>query len=196
MGMHELPEDIKQRIIAIAQDLFSRYGYRKTTLSEITHALHMAKSSIYHYFADKEALFTAVVEKEAALLKKEMQKALKQEDDPRKKLQNYGILRMQAVSHFANFYSTFKDDYLEQYSFVQRLHQNYDRYEIETIKAILKEGVDKGIFVVRDLETTSFTIVTALKGLEYPWALETDQIKIMETINNLCEIFFNGIVKK
>jgi len=194
--MNELPEDIKQRIIVIAQDLFGRFGFKKTTLADIARALHMAKSSLYHYFANKEEIFTAVVEKEVNLLKKEMLKSLKQDDDPQKKLRNYGILRMQAVGRFANFYSTFKDDYLEQYSFVQRLRQNYDRYEIETIKSILKEGVDKGIFVVRDLDTTAFTIVTALKGLEYPWAMEPDPIKIMNGIEALCDIFFNGILKK
>lgn len=191
-----MPEDIKQRIIVMAQDIFSRFGFKKTTLEDIARSLHMAKSSIYHYFASKEELFTAVVEKEVSLLKKEMMKSLKQEDDPQKKLRNYGILRMQAISRFANFYSTFKDDYLEQYSFVHKLRQNYDRYEIETIKSILKEGLDKGIFVVKDLDTTSFTIVTALKGLEYPWALETDPIKIMNGIDALCDIFFNGILRR
>lgn len=194
--MNELPEDVKQRIIVMAQDIFSRFGFKKTTLADIARSLHMAKSSLYHYFASKEEIFSAVVEKEVNLLKKEMLKSLKQDDDPQKKLRNYGILRMQAVSRVANFYSTFKDDYLEQYSFVQKFRQNYDKYEIETIRSILKEGVDKGIFVVQDLDTTAFTIVTALKGLEYPWAMEPDPTKIMKGIENLCDIFFNGILKK
>lgn len=194
--MKELPENVRQRIILIAQDLFSHYGFKKTTLSDIARSLHMAKSSLYHYFANKEDLFRAVVEKEVGLLKKEMQQVLKHEDDPQKKIRSYGILRMQAINRFANFYSTFRDEYLEQYRFIQKLRQSYDLYEIETIKTILKEGVDKGMFVVRDLDTTAFTIVTALKGLEYPWALETDMVKIIDAINNLCEIFFHGILKK
>lgn len=194
--MKDLPENIRQRIIVIAQDLFSRYGFKKTTLSDIARGLHMAKSSLYHYFASKEDLFRTVVEKEVGLLKKEIQQALKREDDPLKKIRNYGVLRMQAINRFANFYSTFRDEYLEQYSFIQKLRQSYDLYEIETIKSILKEGVDKNLFIIRDLDTTAFTIVTALKGLEYPWALETDMVKIIDTINNLCEIFFHGILKK
>lgn len=53
--------DGRSRIIAAARELFLERGYLATSMQEIAEAAELRKASIYHHFADKEALFTAVV---------------------------------------------------------------------------------------------------------------------------------------
>ena len=63
---------VQAQIVEKAQALFARFGFRKTTMDEIAQAAHKGKSTIYHYFQNKEEIFRAVVEKEANELKKRL----------------------------------------------------------------------------------------------------------------------------
>lgn len=47
-------------IVRAATTLFSRYGYRKTTVDLIAHEAAVAKPTLYAHFSDKEAIFVAV----------------------------------------------------------------------------------------------------------------------------------------
>ena len=40
----------RESILKIAQEIFSKYGYRKTTLDDIANAVRKGKSSLYYYF--------------------------------------------------------------------------------------------------------------------------------------------------
>jgi len=58
----EMPraEDRPRRIITAATSLFSRYGFRRTSVDLIATEAGVAKPTIYAHFADKEAVFLAV----------------------------------------------------------------------------------------------------------------------------------------
>ena len=180
----------------MARGIFSRFGFKKTTMEDIARALHRGKSSIYNYFTSKEEIFKKVVEKESRQLKEEITNAVNQENTPQKKLRAYVISRMHVLQNLANFYSAIKDDYFEHYSFVEKLREKHLHDELELITEILKEGVEKGIFVIKDLDITAWAIITALKGFEYPWAVEQDVAKIEKNIDSLLEVLFNGIIKR
>jgi AcrR family transcriptional regulator len=44
----------RERILDVAQDLFTRRGYDKTSLRDIAERLQITKAALYHYFARKE----------------------------------------------------------------------------------------------------------------------------------------------
>jgi AcrR family transcriptional regulator len=194
--MDHSEKDIRENIIEVAQKIFARFGFKKTTMDEIAHAVRKGKSSIYYYFKSKEEIFQAVTEVEATELKKELTNAVNREDSPERKLRAYVITRMQALNRLANLYSAFKDEYLEHYTFIEKLRESYDQYEFEIYKTILQAGIDEEIFQIEDLELTAYVIVIAAKGLEYHWALEKDLPKIEKSIDSLLEVLFNGIVKR
>jgi len=189
-------KDVKEMIIEAARGIFARFGFSKTTMDEIAKAAYKAKSSIYHYFKSKEEIFREIVVKESRTLKEEITKAINQEDNPQKKLRAYVITRMHTLQKLANFYSALKDEYLKHYEFIEKVRKNHDREEMEIIKEILRDGNEKGVFDIKDLEVTAFAIIVALKGLEYRWVQETDVSKIEKDIDSLLAILFNGIVKR
>jgi len=192
-----LKKNEKKGIITrVAQKIFSRYGLIKTTVDEIAKAARMGKASLYHYFKSKEDIFREVVEKENKLLTEKIQEAINKEDSPQEKIRVYIITRMKYLNELANIHSALKDDYLDHYAFIEKIRERNFQEEIETIKNILKEGVKKEIFKIRDIELTSFAIISALKGLEYPWSVETPLPEVEKNIDKLMEILFNGIVKR
>ena len=193
--MEEL-KDARDTIIDAARSVFAHYGYKKTTMDEIAQAARKGKSSLYHYFKSKEDVFQAVVDVEFKILEKEINHALRSVEDPREKIKLYIKTRMEALHRLANFYSAFRDEYLEQYTFVKDFRIQIDQFEIEMFKSLLKQGVEQGVFLVPDLDLYSFAIVTAMKGLEYSMAIEKDLNKLRENIDSLTQVLFYGILKR
>lgn len=188
-------EKTKDEIIEIARDIFARFGFKKTTMEEIAKAMKKAKSSLYYYFQSKEEIFRMVLEQEANVLREKIKKAVGQEDTPQGKLRAYILTRMRGLKQLANFYSALKDEYLKNYKFIERLRKKYDEEEAETISKILKEGIDKGIFEIEDLDMTTLAILIALKGFEV-WIFQGNTRWTEKDIDNLLDILLYGIVKK
>ncbi len=194
--MPEGTKDIRDQIIESAVKIFARYGLRKATMEDIAKANNRAKSSLYHYFSSKEDIFKAVIKREGNILKSEILNAIAREKLPTDKLRTYFKARMNALNRLANVYSAFQDEYLENYKFIQKFRSQFDSFEIETIKSILKQGIEKKIFEIDDLDLTAFTIVVGMKGLEYHWATEKDIKKLNRNIDTLFDLLFNGIKRR
>jgi len=56
------PEERRKEIIDAARDFFRERGTENVTMQDLMDKLGIAKGTIYHYFASKEALLEAVVE--------------------------------------------------------------------------------------------------------------------------------------
>lgn len=55
------PEDRRKEIINAAMGLFTKNGYEKTTVEDITNAMEIAKGSFYYYFKTKQEVFEACI---------------------------------------------------------------------------------------------------------------------------------------
>lgn len=189
-------EEKKEKILKIAQIQFSKYGLFKTSIDDIARVARMGKSSIYYYFQSKEDIFKSVLEKEMSLLLDKITTAINAAKTPCSKLREFILTRMKSVKELANIYSTLRDEYLIHHAFIQKFRENFDKKEISIINSILSDGVNKNEFSINNLELTSFAIGTAVKGLEYEWAIKVDEKDIEKNINSLLDVLFFGIVKR
>lgn len=193
----ENKEEVREKIIHAATQMFGRFGFKKTTLDDIAHILRKGKSSIYYYFNSKEEVFEAVVTKEARHFEGEINKILDSSLSPKEKLRRYVHLRMEMVNRLVNYFELLKNDDLSNLTFAQKLRKKYDDHDVQIVKRILHEGIDKGAFKVTDVELSALGIVTALRGLEVP--LLHNNKKADETtviIDDLLNILFYGIVQR
>jgi len=60
MAQH-LKEDVRERILTAALDVFAGRGYHSATMAEIAEKAGVATGNIYRYFPDKDTLFYTVV---------------------------------------------------------------------------------------------------------------------------------------
>jgi AcrR family transcriptional regulator len=58
----ERRDSTRRRILAVATELFAERGYDGTVIPEVLAASGLSRGALYHHFASKEELFTAVLE--------------------------------------------------------------------------------------------------------------------------------------
>ncbi len=190
--------DIKNRIIEEAQNIFKRYGFRKSTMDEIATAAGKGKSTLYHYFKSKDEVFAAVVEKEGNTMFVELNKIITANIDCKSKLKKYIITRMDIINQLANLYSAIKSDYFNHFTFIQKYRTKYDENEVLFIEQILQDGIYKKEFNINESEAKSYAygIATALKGLEIPFFIENKYSEVNSRLDSMLNILIYGLACK
>jgi len=187
-------EEYRKKIIVTSGRIFSRYGYKKTTMDEIAAELKMGKSSVYYYFKSKEEIFEAVDLYEANVLRNELTKAIKSVDSPVGKMRNYVFVRMKTFEKLSNYYNAIFDKNLAHFNFIEMIREKYDREELAILRLIIYDGVRKKVFNVQSSEYTAIAVQTALKGLEVPLFWKKKEIDIEERLNAILDVLFYGIL--
>ena len=68
--MQVLKDEIRQRIVAEALEVFLEKGYEKASMRDLAQRVGTSVSNIYHYFTNKEDLFRAIAEPIASRVKR------------------------------------------------------------------------------------------------------------------------------
>ena len=189
-------DEVRTRIVEIARNVFTHFGFKKTTMEEIALASRKGKSSIYYYFSSKEDIFKAVVEKEAEELKEELRISILDIDDPIERLKIYISVRMRKLKKLTNFYTALKSDYLSHLVFIEEIRKSYDKDEVKVVAGIIQDGIERGKFSVEDPQLSAVAIVTAMKGLEIPLFINKEHGNFENRLNNLINFLFYGIVTR
>ena len=186
----------RETILQIAQEIFSKYGYKKTTLDDIANAVRKGKSSLYYYFNSKEDLFQAVIIKEVEILKQALEKVVFRSMDPEEKLREYILTKLTTFRSLANLYNALEND-VTAIGFIEEIKHKNEKDEIRMIKRILIEGVRRDKFQIDDLNLTAVGITTAMKGLEMPLSAGSyHDMDIEMSVDNFVRILCYGIMRR
>jgi AcrR family transcriptional regulator len=189
--------EVRAQIISVARKIFTRYGFRKTTMEEIAAASRKGKSSIYYYFPSKEEIFRAVVEMEASEMKEHLENTIQTDATPVEKLKAYILFRLHHVRTLENFYAALNEEYLSNMDFILEIRKRFDREELQVVRGILEEGLRDGTFQLNNSEIGAIAIATMMKGLELPLLLSDDhKTDRGELLDDLIRVLFYGILKR
>ncbi|MDA3929104.1 MAG: TetR/AcrR family transcriptional regulator [Prolixibacteraceae bacterium] len=186
----------RETILQIAQDIFSKFGYKKTTLDDIANAVRKGKSSLYYYFNSKEDLFQAVIIKEVEVLRQALEKVVFRSMDPEEKLREYILTKLSTFRELANLYNALEND-VTAMDFIEEIKEKNAKDEIRMIKRILIEGVRRDKFQIDDLNLTAMGITTAMRGLEMPLSAGSHhEMDIEMSVDNFVRILCYGIMRR
>jgi AcrR family transcriptional regulator len=186
----------RESILKIAREIFSKYGYKKTTLDDIANAVRKGKSSLYYYFKSKEDLFHAVIMKEVEILGYELEIVINRNTDPVDKLRDYILTKIKTFRGLANFYHAIEND-VTAIGFIEEIKQRYEQDEIRMIKRILIEGVRKNEFEIYDFNLAAIGITMAIKGLEMPLSAGFyGNVNLESSVDIILKIICYGIMKR
>ena len=78
--------DVRTQIVAAATEHFSRYGYEKTTVSDLAKAIGFSKAYIYKFFESKQAIGEMICANCLCQIEAEIRTAVDEADHPPEKL--------------------------------------------------------------------------------------------------------------
>lgn len=144
---------IQEELLEKGKDLFSRYGLKKTTISDLTGAVGIAKGTFYHFFDSKEILYFEIFLREERRLKNLAMETLQDIDTVTpEKFQKFlfeSIIMVDKNPILKILFS--KDDYEH---LLRKLPQNYldehTKEDIEVLSPLLKQWQQRDILIDRD----------------------------------------------
>lgn len=160
--------DIENLILDRAKNRFDRFGYKKTTMDEISRDCRISKKTVYARFRDKEHLFLSLLLRESRFAQDYIFAQTGGIADPVEKLQ---ILLKTAVEYFNqdHFLTRILKDEEALYSPV--LQQNYRRQVeealIPAITAILAEGQKTGRIRAVDVNIVAYAGLKLFQSFSY-----------------------------
>ncbi len=192
-------DNTKESILAVANRLFGRFGFHKTSMDEIAKIARKAKGSLYYHFASKEDLFKEVVSVEMENMKNQLSVVINNSNiSSTEKIKQYLIVRMEVLNKAANYHETLKADFFEHFYFIDDLRTELDAWEKNSIRSIIQEGIDNGEFinnVGNEMDVLLDVFIMVLRGLEIPFFLQGHYDKYSPHFDNLIGILIRGISK-
>lgn len=188
-------DDTRKKILGVANKLFSRFGFHKTSMDEIAKIARKAKGSLYYHFASKEELFKEVVSEELMDLKDQLDVIINKTDlSASEKIKKYLLKRMEILNDAANYHETLKADFFEHFDFIDDLREELDEWEKENLKKILLQGVEtKEFAAIGDMDVLLDVFMMVLRGLEIPFFLQNKYEKYSPYFEGLMGILTKGI---
>lgn len=188
-------DETKESILSVADKLFSRFGFHKTSMDEIAKIARKAKGSLYYHFASKEELFKEVVSIEMINLKNQLSFIVNNPDlTSSEKVKDYLVTRMEILNSAANYHETLKADFFEHFHFIDDLRTELDAWEKENLKKIILQGAEKGEFaIIGDIDVLLDVFIMVIKGLEIPFFLQNKYVKYAPHFEGLIGILTKGL---
>jgi len=186
-------DDKKKHILTAAEGIFARFGFKKATMDDIAGKAHIGKSTLYYYFKNKQEIMAEVIRLDTRKFRQKLTEAIERAETPQEKINDYVLARMKYLQELTNYYTTLTDEYLDHYSFAEEIRKDFNRYELESLMGLLREGSDRGVFQLEDIEATARMIAIAIKGLEYRFLVEGDSDHMEDISKQMLHVFFQGI---
>lgn len=186
----------KASILLKSKELFEKFGYQKTTLTDIAKSVGKVKTAIYYYFSGKEEIFAALVKEEAETFYLKLHSAIESEDEFDKKLEVYIEERIHLMQKVSKRYHFLKQEFFALLPIVEKNREEFYVKEIKLIEELLEAGLHANKFYVSSPNFAATMLVNTLKGLEIQMFV-TDQILVEEmNLEHFRNFILYGVVQK
>lgn len=189
-----MPPDSRERILNDAAGLFLQYGFKRTTMEDIASRVGISKGSLYLHFENKDAIFGAVIDREAeAILRRlrEIESAVMPAD---KKLASLLMEMLTMLWDFCHQAPHAPDIWAETLPSVRDRIVPARRQAEQIYAAVIRAGQREGLFA-SDLnaEQVAPLVRLALAGLNVPYVEIATREELLEQAPLLVDLLIRGL---
>jgi AcrR family transcriptional regulator len=165
--------EVRSQIVAAATEHFSRYGYEKTTVSDLAKAIGFSKAYIYKFFESKQAIGAMICANCIQGILAEVRAAIAQTDQPPEKLRRMFRTITEASLHLFSrdrkLYEIATSAATDHWEVVR----DYDEQVRGLIADILREGRQSGDFERKTpLDETVLAVYLVMRPFIHPLLLQ------------------------
>lgn len=186
---------VRDRMLEKSAELFCANGFSRTSINDIADALYLKRSSVYHYFANKEEIVRALFIDEYTRRSNELRDLFDRSDLTSKErlvLATEGAIaqRLRGGSRFLVF------DRLEaEVPEVLRLDYNRGRRKIlDLYTRIIAEGVNSREFRAIDAQMAAFAVI-GMSNWTALWYSPSGALKPGQIAKVLVDLLIHGITR-
>jgi len=196
MGRPPMTENQRALILQCAANIFSKKGFDGTSISDLSAAVGMSKPAIYHYFANKREICDSIIHDALNRLVLITRKEVAGASDP------MGQLKLFMMSH-AGQYETNLSGLITMLSSFEGMEDGpmkrdsislRDAHEA-SLRKILSDGIQKGVFKVADVAMASRGILSMLNWLAR-WYKPEGRVPAREIAVQYFEMICAGLIKR
>jgi len=194
-------EKRKKEIIEATLELFSEKGYEATSMSQIAELAGIGKGTIYEYFESKEELILNAVKAWVELMESEVEKQVREIDDPEERLRKYAHSSMAAFTSDKRimrlFIAMLEIVVTDEETQTRRdLIHNTMQSVCRIIADIFRDGVSQGIFrpdASVDAEKIALNLLAYLDGIGMYFYVLKGQIDLEDHIDLYLDILLKSL---
>ncbi len=165
--------DVRNQIVVAAKEHFSRYGYEKTTVSDLAKVIGFSKAYIYKFFESKQAIGEMICANCLGQIEADVQAAIAQTDQPPEKLRR--MFKTVVESSLRLFFEDRKLYEIAASAATERWQATlaYEERLQAMLREILQEGRQSGDFERRTpLDETTTAIYLVMRPYLNPLMLQ------------------------
>ena len=159
----------KAKLVDVARQLFAKMGVENTTMNDIALASKKGRRTVYTYFKSKEDIYMAVVESELDILLDTMRRVAEKNSSPDEKILELIYTRLDVVKEVVYRNGTLRAYFFRDIWRVEKVRKRFDEKEVLLFKDVLREGAEKGVFQIDDIDMTAELLHYCVKGIEVPY---------------------------
>ncbi|MBL0712851.1 MAG: TetR/AcrR family transcriptional regulator [Desulfosarcina sp.] len=183
-----------ESILDTAKKMFARYGLQKTSMDEMARSARVAKATIYTYLGSKDRVYLEVLRRETNEIVEKVSFAVAQQVSPEDKLMAFARAKFRHMRKAINILNLDREGIDKLLPGAGNIRNQFFEREVDIIRSILKEGVEKGLFHLNDVLLAARAIVHALRGFELNWLIQESDERIEHYLEELMNIVFYGLM--
>ncbi len=191
---HNPRKDNRARLLHAAADLFASQGYHATGMKDLEQATGMGRSSLYHYFSNKEELLFEITTRYLRELVGIGHTLLDEDLEPAARLRHFSRVVMRSVADdLAELTVCFREVHSvtgENQRTLLDLHRSYERVWARMLHA----GSTAGVFVETDAITVKSVI--GMHHYSYLWLRPEGKRSPESIADSFCDLLFEGLMPR
>ena len=187
--------DTKERILEAAKGLFIRYGFKKSTVDEIALQARVGKPTIYSFFPSKDALFLAIVAREAEGIRSIASEAATGRGEAIQKLEQMLSATLKAIRENPFVRGVMEKDTELIATHLQFVVKQIEEAALDMIEAVVIQGIEEGTVRETDSRLAAYTLYKVYQSFSYAWTL-TDEEPDLEHLEKFVSDFVKYGLRK
>ncbi|MDD5425754.1 MAG: TetR/AcrR family transcriptional regulator [candidate division Zixibacteria bacterium] len=186
----------KALILKTSQVLFAQFGLKKVTTDEIANQAGVSKATVYKYYRNKYEIFNDIVQFEFDQLLTTIREAVANEVSIIEKFRAHLLTKIEKLRKLINFYRVTQEEWGDYWPYVEDIRQRFMEEEKKIVRDILRLGNETGELDVKNVDLAAHIITVALKSVEFPWAIETQEMTVPDYVNMMLSMLMEGLKKR
>ncbi|MCB0289682.1 MAG: TetR/AcrR family transcriptional regulator [Calditrichaeota bacterium] len=176
-----------------ARELFFRFGFNKTAMSDIAQQSGMAKPTLYYYYPSKETIFDEIVVEEATGFINKVEKKMPRDLQADEKLAFFFRTMYQDLKEYARKMADMPKYLCEHSPHGHPIVEKLNLLFMEKLIPLLREGRMQGRFDFEDEPTMAATLVYMSEFLNFDWMQHYPETMRDRVVETMISVILNGL---